>query len=151
MNLLPSTPITTATAATVTPWAELNGTPRNLTVQANFIWGSGGTTVDVYIQTSLDGKQTATDVAHFAFTTASARYGCNITTYAPQGTPLSSATVPDYLTPVAPLTDGTMAANTARDGILGPYIRCKWVSTGTYAGGTTVQVDVEAADIGPWP
>jgi hypothetical protein len=151
LNLLPATTITTAVSATVTPWAELNGTPRNLTVQVNFVYGSGGTTVDVYLQTSLDGKQTATDVAHFAFTTASARFGCNLTTYAPQGTPLSGSVPPDYRTPVAPLTDGALGAGMARDGILGPWIRCKVSSTGLYSGNTTLQVDVESADIPAFP
>ncbi|HEV2097417.1 MAG TPA: hypothetical protein VGR45_00670 [Stellaceae bacterium] len=152
MNLLPATTIAGAVSATVTPWVPLNGTPRNLSCQANFIYGgSGGTNVDVFIQTSLDGKLTATDVAHFQFGTLSARYGCNITTNSPLGTPLSSATVPDKQTPNLTLTDGSMSANTAADGLLGPYIRVKYSSSGTYSAGTSVQVDVQSADIPAFP
>ena len=148
MNLLPSTTITTAISpALVTPWVPLNGTPRNLTIQANFTYGSGGTSVDAYIQTSLDGKTTATDIANFHFTTSSQRYGCNISSLQPNGTPLSSSTAPDKQTPNQALTDGSMANNTAADGILGPYVRVKYQSSGTYAGGTTLQVDVHSADI----
>ena len=152
MNLLPATTITAAVSpAVVTPWVPFNGTPRNLAVQANFVYGSGGTSVDVYIQTSLDGKATATDIANFHFTTSSARYGCNITTSEPLGTPLSSATAPDKQTPNNALTDGAMSSNTAQDGLLGPYVRVKYQSSGTYAGGTTVQVDVHSADISAFP
>lgn len=152
MNLLPATTITSAiTTALVTPWVPFNGTPRNLTCQANFAYGSGGTSVDVYLQTSLDGKTTATDIANFHFGTSSARYGCNISTYSPNGTPLSSSTAPDAQTPNLALTDGAMSSNTAADGILGPYIRVKYKSSGSYAGGTTIQVDVHSADISSFP
>jgi len=152
MNLLPATTITTAVSpAVVTPWVPLNGTPRNLSIQANLVYGSGGTSVDVYVQTSLDSKGTATDIANFHFTTASARYGCNITTNSPLGTALSSATAPDKQTPNNALTDGSMSSNTAQDGLLGPYIRVKYQSSGTYAGSTTIQVDVQSADIPAFP
>lgn len=152
MNLLPATTITSAiTTALVTPWVALNATPRNLSIQTNFVYGSGGTSVDVYVQTSLDGKQTATDIANFHFTTANARYGANITTSEPLGTPLSASTAPDKQTPNNALTDGSMASNTAQDGLLGPFIRVKYQSAGTYAGSTTVQVDVQSADINYYP
>lgn len=151
MNLLPATTITAAiSTALTTPWVPLNGTPRNLAIQANFVYGSGGTSVDVYVQTSLDGKTTATDIAHFQFTTASSRVGCNITTASPLGTALSGSVAPDAQTPVT-LTDAGMAANKAQDGLLGPYVRVKYQSAGTYAGGTTVQVDVHSADIPAFP
>jgi hypothetical protein len=152
MNLLPQTTITTAISpALVTPWVALNGTPRNLSIQANMVYGSGGTSVDVWVQTSLDGKVTATDVCNFHFTTSSQRYGCNISTANPNGTPQSSSTGPDKQTPNLALTDGSMSSNTAQDGILGPYVRVKYQSSGTYAGSTTLQVDVHSADIPPFP
>src|SRR5215469_3518469 len=152
MNLLPATAITAAISTpVVTPWVPLNGTPRNLTIQANFAYGSGGTSVDAYIQTSLDGKQTATDIANFHFTTSSQRFACNISTTSPAGTPLGSSTAPDKQTPNLALTDGSMSNNTAQDGILGPYVRVKYKSSGTYAGGSTLQVDVHSADIPAFP
>jgi hypothetical protein len=44
-------------------------------------------------------------------------------------------------------TDGTLAANTAVDGILGSMFRVKSVSTGTYTGGTTLAVDIETDQV----
>jgi hypothetical protein len=150
MNLLPTTAITTAIPATTTTPTQLPGTPRNLSIQANFVYGSGGTSVDVYVQTSLDGQVTWTDLCNLHFTTASERKGANISTCQPQGTPQSSATAPDGQTPIT-LTDGSISTNTAQDGILGPYLRVKYQSSGTYAGSTTVRVDVHSADIPPFP
>jgi len=151
MNLLPATTITSAISpAVVTPWAQFAGSPRDLSIQANFAYGSGGTTVDVWIQTSLDGQATATDIANFHFTTSGARKGAHVSTYQPVGSPLSSATAPDAQTPIT-LTDGSLGANTVLDGIMGPYLRVKYQSTGTYAGGTTLRVDVHSADIPAFP
>jgi hypothetical protein len=138
MNLLPSTTITGAIATTTTPWVPLNGTPRNLVVQANLAYGSGGTSVDVYVQTTFDGGVSATDIANFHFTTSSARKAFNVSAVTPQ------------LTPVA-LTDGAISANTAQDGLIGPRIRLKYTSSGTYAGGTTLQVDAHSIDIPAYP
>jgi hypothetical protein len=49
-----------------------------MTLQGNFIWGSGGTTVDAFVQMSIDGGGTFVDVANFHFTTASARLILNV-------------------------------------------------------------------------
>jgi hypothetical protein len=38
--------------------------------------------------------------------------------------------------------DGTLTANTAKDGVIGNWIRVKYTTLGTYAGGTTIQIDV---------
>jgi hypothetical protein len=52
---------------------------------------------------------------------------------------LSSATpVTTHYTP----TDGTLAANTAKDGLLGNTYRAKYTMTGTYAGNTAVRIDL---------
>jgi hypothetical protein len=51
------------------------------------------------------------------------------------------------LTPVTSLympTDGSLAANTCIDGIIGPWIRCKYITAGNYSGGTSLAVYVEA-------
>jgi len=37
-------------------------------------------------------------------------------------------------------TDGTLADNTANQGMIGDRIRAKLITTGTYAGGTTMAV-----------
>lgn len=130
MIILPTTPIAAAiSSAVVSGTLQLSAAPRNLTVQANFIYGSGGTTVDAYLQTSLDGGTTWTDIANFHFTTASARKIINLNSQTPETT---------QITP----TDGSMTANTAQDGILGLMFRVKYQSSGTYAGTTTLRIDV---------
>lgn len=130
-TLLPSLAITTALSATAgTAWQFRNGArPRNVTVQANFTYGSGGTTVDAYVQTTHDGGATWCDLCNFHFTTASGIKIFNLSSL----TPVTTAVVP---------TDGSMASNTAQDGIIGSQLRVKYKSSGTYAGGTALQIDV---------
>lgn len=134
----PLLPPTTITSAISTPAVSgpmiLNGAPRNLTAQATFAYGSGGTSVDAYLQVTLDNGATWTDVANFHFTTASARKVINLSA----ATPVTTQVTP---------TDGSMTSNTAQDGVLGPQFRVKYQSSGTYAGGTTVRVDVTSVDL----
>lgn len=127
--------IVAAAAIAVVPnsQVQLNDPPRNLTVQAVFTYGSGGTSVDAYLQTSVDGGATWLDIAQFHFTTASAKALFN----------LSSAT--PVTTQFAAPTDGSMTANTAKDGLLGPLFRVKLASVGTYAN-TTLRIDVSSSD-----
>lgn len=134
-NLLTTT-LTTAVSATAGAVLTLPRAPRNLTAQANFTYGSGGTNATAYLQTTLDNGLTWTDIACFQFTTASARKIVN----------LSAQTA--VTTAVSP-TDGSMTANTAQDGILGPRFRVKYASTGTYAGSTTLTVNIEADQTAP--
>lgn len=130
MNILPPTTITAAiTTALLSSLLQLNAAPRNLTAQATFAYGSGGTTVDAYLQTSLDGGLTWADIANFHFTTASAQKIINLNAQTPETT---------QITP----TDGSITANTAQDGVLGPLFRVKYKSSGTYGGTTTLRVDV---------
>lgn len=136
MILLSFSP-TAALAAQVTPAVALNGSPRNLVMQANFTYGSGGTSFDAWVQTSLDNGLTWTDIANFNFLLASARKLYNLSA-------LTAKT-----TVVAP-TDGTLTANTAVDGILGPQYRVKWTSVGIYAA-TTVRVDIHGDQIQSYP
>jgi len=52
---------------------------------------------------------------------------------------LSSATaVTTQYTP----TDGTLAANTCKDGLFGNMYRAEYTTTGTYAGNTNVRIDL---------
>lgn len=130
MSTLLSLPaITTALTALVTGSTKLFGAPRNLTVQANFVYGSGGTSVDAYLQTSLDGGATWIDVANFHFTTSS---GIKIYTLSAL-TPKTTAVTP---------TDGSLTANTAVDGVLGPMFRVKYTTVGTYGGTTSLAIDI---------
>lgn len=112
---------------------QLVDAPTSVCVQANFTYGSGGTTVDAYLQTSIDGGLTWIDIAQFHFTTASARFLYNLN---------SQTSVTTEYTP----TDGTLAANTAKDGITGPLYQVKIASAGTYAGNTSLRIDVSAQE-----
>jgi hypothetical protein len=130
MTTLLSTTITTAVTAAVTaPVSFRRGPLRNATIQGVFTYGSGGTTAKVWVQTSFDGGTTWCDIALLSVTTASATSIWNV----------SSLTV--KTTAVTP-TDGTLASATANDGMVGSLWRTKMTTTGTYAGNTTVRVDV---------
>jgi hypothetical protein len=129
-NLLTIPALTTAVALNTQPFA-MNAPPLKLTIQANFIYGSGGTSFDAYVQTSIDGGLTWCDVANFHFTTSSARKLFNLNSQ----TPVTTQATP---------TDGSLTANTSVDGITGALWRVKYASVGTYAGATAVTVDVSA-------
>lgn len=116
--------VTTEGTTTETAIENLEGL-EGASLQVYFIYGSGGTTCKVYVQTSLDQGTTWVDVACFAFTTATARKAAN----------LSSTTVG-----VSTATDGTLADNTVLNGVLGDRLRAKVVSTGTYADNTLVSI-----------
>jgi len=123
--------ITAAVTAAVSSPLQANPSsdgPASATIQGTFTYGSGGTTADAWVQTSLDGGATWTDVANFHYTTASARFLFNVSSL----TPVTTEYTP---------TDGSLAANTAKDGIFGSQWRVKYTTTGTYAG-TTLQVDI---------
>jgi len=125
-------PIAGAVTAQTSPTFQLRvapggSLPTNLTLQANFIYGSGGTSADAYVQTSIDGGLTWIDVAEFHFTTSPARALYN----------LNSAT---SVTTQYTATDGALSANTSKDGIFGSQWRVKYTTVGTY-GATTLRID----------
>jgi hypothetical protein len=111
-----------ADTQTGTPVANLDGMTA-VTIQARLAYGSGGTAVKAYVQTSIDQGATWFDIACLAFTTAGAVKLVNLSGLTPKGTP------------AAP-TDGALTDDTVVDGLLGDRLRVKLVSTGTYAGGT---------------
>ncbi|KKM81203.1 hypothetical protein LCGC14_1332170 [marine sediment metagenome] len=119
--------ITTAISASVqNVFSGLYGM-KELSVEANFVYGSAGTTTKVWIQTSLDGGSNWIDIANFAFLLTSAR---KVTT-------LAIATAAETVTPV----DGSLGDDLEVDGILGDMIRAKLTTVGTYAGDTTLDVN----------
>ena len=132
-SLLPSTLITAAIASPLvgSVFQIRDPGPSNLVAQCAFTYGSGGTSVDVYLQTSFDDGATWVDIANFHFTTSSGTKIINLS----GNTAVTTAVTP---------TDGSMSSNTAQDGVLGSRFRVKYQSTGTYAGGTTLQVDVHS-------
>lgn len=122
-----------AAGAFVGSTVKLNAAPRNLTIQANFAYGSGGTSVAVFLQTSLDGGTSWIDIANFSFTTASAIAIVNLSA----ATPKTTAVTP---------TDGSLAANTVVDGIIGAMFRCKGSSVGTYVG-AQISIDIASDQV----
>jgi hypothetical protein len=94
---------------------------------ADFAYGSGGTTVKAWVQTSLDGGASWCDIMNFAFLLAAARK-------------VSAVTVDIALGPAVTPTDGALADNTIVNGLLGDQVRVRWTSTGTYAGATSLKV-----------
>jgi hypothetical protein len=120
-----TTAVTGVTSAVV---GSGSGTPGGLLVQIDFVYGSGGTSGKVWLQTSLDGSSWI-DVANMTFTTASKSRIMN----------LSADTV--IATPYT-VTDGTLADDTVKDGIIGGVYRTKLTTIGTYAGGTTLSVTI---------
>ena len=111
---------------------QLSDAPRSLSVQASLTYGSGGTTIDAYLQTSLDGGVSWIYIAQFHLTSAAARVAFNLSSL--------TAVSTQYVA-----TDGTLTSNTVKDGILGTLYRVKLASTGTYAG-TTLRIDVCSSD-----
>jgi hypothetical protein len=130
-------PVTTANPATPGTVFQFRSGPgvsgNNLQLQGTFTYGSGGTSADAYVQTSLDDGNTWIDIANFHFLVASAQFTFNLSSL----TPVTTEYTP---------TDGTLTANTAKDGIIGSLLRVKFVTVGTYAG-TTLRVDAIANGI----
>jgi hypothetical protein len=99
---------------------------EQLSVFVNFVWGSGGTTCIVIVQTTFDDVNWI-DIARFDFATASASKVCTLSGELSKG-----------ITSVAAL-----GAEGVNDGVLGAKLRAKVTSTGTYAGNTSVSVRAE--------
>jgi hypothetical protein len=106
---------------------------RYLVLHANFVYGSGGTSADVWVQTSIDGGLTWYDIANFHFTTASGKKVSSVAM--DPATPLPPGTVP---------ASGALAANTVLNGAIGDRVRALVTTVGTYAGGTTLAIDMVA-------
>jgi hypothetical protein len=131
-RLLTLSPITTAISTATTTPVKTVGAPGSMTIQANFTYGSAGSSVDCWVQTSLDNSNWI-DVCNFHLDGSSQRYLFNLSAE----TPITSQYTP---------TDGSLSANTAVDGILGNRWRVKYSSSGTYAGGTSLTIDAIASN-----
>ena len=129
--LLPALTIGAAVAATATtPVTGLTGM-KYLVAQATFLYGAGGTTAKAYVQTSIDGGSSWIDVMCFSFTTAAA-------------TKVSAVKCDTALAAAVAPTDGSLTNDTILSGLLGDRVRVKYVTTGTYTGATSLQVDMIA-------
>ncbi len=126
------TAINAATTATVvTPNSYIDDLDGMLsaTLQVNFTYGSGGTTIKATIETSLDQGLTWAEVARFALATASEENLVN----------LSGLTAVSTVYTPAALSDDTV-----KDGVLGERWRAKIITSGTYAGNTALSLRMVA-------
>jgi hypothetical protein len=104
-------------ASLLTPIIDLDGMSA-VTLEAAFLWGSGGATVTAVVCTSFDRGTTWRQVARFDFATASATKTANLSGLTPKG--------------VASYAD--LSAEGVSDGLLGDRLAVLLTSTGTYAG-----------------
>lgn len=101
----------------------------SLVTQAIFVRGGGGTTCDVFLQTSLDNGATWMDIAQWALATTTVTKIHSVRPY---------TAVAANITP----TDGTMTDNTILDGVLGDRLRVKSIVVGTYSSTSTLDVRI---------
>jgi hypothetical protein len=94
------------------------------TIQANFTWGGGGTSLAAVVETSFD-HITWVEVARFAFTTASAVKLINIS---------ASTEI------LAAYAAATLSNDTGKSGVFGDRWRCKVTSVGTYTNNTSLSM-----------
>lgn len=128
ITILPEKTITTALTGWVTDVFRFgNAFPKVITAHATFTYGSGGTTTKAWLQTSFDDGTTWIDVMNFAFATTTAQKIAQVNNFVAQA---------NVVTP----TDGTLSDDTILNGILGPRLRLKLTTTGTYAGDTTLAI-----------
>lgn len=98
-----------------------------LTVQVDFVDGSDGTDVTLFVQTSLDGGRSWIDIMAFNFTTTAAVV-------------VSSVRESTVVAAAIPAVEAALTDDTILDGILGDRLRVKFVSTGTYSAPTSIEV-----------
>lgn len=97
--------------------------PKNLGIEFQLAGPVGGTTVDVYVQTSFDQGVTWGDIANFHGTTSAKTRRINLSSL----TPVTSPSTPG---------DGALTSDTCVDGVVGGRVRIKTVTVGTYSAGT---------------
>lgn len=101
---------------------------KSLTAWADFVYGSGGTTAALKIQTSLDQGLNWIDVLRFDFTTANAKKIASVGVFAAS----------------APAAVAALGSEGKLDNILGDRFRALLTTTGTYAGSTTIACRIAA-------
>ena len=117
---------TPLTAQAQSPIVDLDGiSAANLLCE--MVGGTGGTSVDVLVQTTFDGGNTWLDVAHFSFTNTAGKKFATLNALASKGVTAYAA----------------LAAEGVNDGLLGDQLRGVITSVGTYTN-TTVALHVHA-------
>lgn len=130
VDLLPLTVITTAGTVVGASFQLIEA--QYLLTCADFVYGTGGTTTKVYVQTSVNGGDWR-DIMSFAFALASRRVRSGVQCY--PSTALA-AVIAD--------SDAALTDDTVLNGFLGDLYRVKYVSVGTYATNTTLRVTAVA-------
>lgn len=125
-DLLPVTVVTAAGTYTSPVYRVQDGLSY-LSLQGSLVYGSGGTTIKAYIQTSVDGGATWRDVANLAFAQATLKKFSAVSAFV-------------ALAAAQAVSDAALADDTIMNGLLGDQWRVKYVVVGTYAGNTTLQV-----------
>lgn len=120
----------TGAGTQVGEWVEDLEGMLSMGAHLRLAFGSGGTNIKAYLQTSFDDGLTVADIACVVFGVASEAELLNFSALTPKG----------QVTP----TDGTLADDTVVDGILGDRVRLKIISAGTYAGGTVLSGRINA-------
>lgn len=121
-----TTALTDSVITTSSDGAFLKGLAgmQSVTVWANFVYGSGGTSIAAVLQTSVDQSQTWIDVARFDFATSSRKAHATIGIF-------SAGAV---------TTLGSLGSEGKLDNVLGDRLRVKVSSVGTYAGNSTLSM-----------
>jgi hypothetical protein len=132
-------PLNAAGTFTSSPTLRLKGLV-SLVVELNVSAVPGGTpTLDVFVQTSVDGGATWTDIIHFApvTTTPGVQYAQVVGDLPTQTITGTSAS------PAGPFAqqDGTLPVNTTRQGPWGDLLRVKVVVGGTVTGQYIVAIN----------
>lgn len=113
--------VTTSSDASGNSVAYIDGLEGMLsaTLQANFAYGSGGTSIKAIWETTLDQGTTWIEVCRMAFATASEENLVNLSGLTPKTTPYAPAALAD---------------DTSVDGVLGGRWRVRILTVGVYAG-----------------
>jgi len=117
-----------------TPTLELQDELADrLSFQLTFGAAGGGTSIDTYVQTSLDGGTTWADAIHFPQnTTTAARSVAGLSAVSSGAAPTAA-------------TDGTQTVNTINQGVFGQHWRVKYTVVGGYTSGS---LRVDSAGVG---
>ena len=121
--------ITTAVTDVASDPVDFGPGVANLLIEAAFDYGSGGTSATVWVQTQLPSGQWV-DIFCVGFTTADAVKVANLSARTPVTTVYTATTA--------------LTADNVKDGILGSSYRVRRTTVGTYAGSTTLAVQIIA-------